>query len=373
MKRAMGTHLAGTAAVVVVLLGAAGPTAHAEVTDIRASINATVTELVNGAPSSTDTSVESYPGTSLVLPLEVFAGLGNFSGGFSEDHGGRGLATFTDPTLPTTTNPGEFGVESDCYSLREGLAYAVVSDATEVREISFVAAELGVEDDGQAHLVSSTVFVDGAVLIWGTDPERDLSGLSAEFDITVVQETGTNGQEEVFDAFLAVEGLPRGDVRMDHSRLLTALLGRADLLLAAGGASIAEIVADLEDVGVLHLVIMPAQEISYDYYVTPGVDFTLRANVRCRAVNLPDGTGVAAVFGRSFSELAALLNPVLTQVSGQQVQGAVNRVIEDSSLLPGRRGLRSSGCGALGVELPLAGVLGIGTLCAFRQRRRSWR
>ena len=366
MKRATGRWFDAAALVALMMsavVGAVTSSGHAEVVDIRAYLETTVTEMVMGEPASTDTSVESFPETSLTLPIEVFAGLGDFTGELDVPHGGRGLASFEDPTLSVTPNPAEFGVEADCYSLEEGVAYEVVSEAAEVRDVFFGVGELGGADDSEQQWVGSTVFVSGAVVVWSDDPERDLSGLIAEFDFTVVQETGTNGEEMVFEASLAVEGLPQGEVSLDYTSVLSAVLGRPELLLSVGGPATSGIVGQLEDIGSVHLVIVPAQEIDYAYLVTPGEEFKLRANVRCRSVNLPEGTGVAVVFGRPFSELAGVIDPVMAKPSGAAVQAAVNRAILETGPSTERGLMRSPLCGAFG-------LLGVGTLCGRHRRSR---
>lgn len=347
------------AGVALMVLAAVVPGARAEVTDIRASTSAVVEQTVAGEPGSTDTSVESFPDTSPSLPMEVFAGLGNYTGQTEELHGARALARFTDPTLSALANPGEFGVEAECYAVEAGISYEVVAEASEVRDVVLSSAELDLPGGGQEALVASTVFLEGAVLVWTDQPERDLSNLVAEFDFNVVQETGTNGEEVVFEATLAVEGLAGGEVGLSHSSVLSAVLGRPDLLLATGGPSVTELVGQLEDIGKVHLVIIRRQEIDYVYSVRADEPFRLRATVRARAVNLPGGTGVAAVFGQPFSALAGAINPVLAKRSGDAVQAEINRAIREGNVPAGQRMLRSPVCGAFGGEVALLGLVGL--------------
>ena len=151
----------------------------AEVTDIRAQIMSSSTEIVNGETGSTDLSVEDFPNTSSQLPIESFSGLGNFDGGDESDFGARGIATFRDPSLSPSANPGEWGVEADCYSLAPGTSYEVVSEITEQRDIVFTAADLNVSSDSEPVDVAVTgnIFTNGGLVVWSDDPSRDLTGL----------------------------------------------------------------------------------------------------------------------------------------------------------------------------------------------------
>ena len=108
---------------------------NAEVTEIRSQIVSTSTEFIDGVPGSTDESIEEYPGTSSQLPIESLSGLGNFEGSSEGEFGARGIATFRDPSLSAVANPGEWGIEADCFSLDPSISYEVMSQITEERDI----------------------------------------------------------------------------------------------------------------------------------------------------------------------------------------------------------------------------------------------
>lgn len=359
-----GFHL--TAGVLAILL--MSQRAGAEVLELRASVSSQATRISGDGSGSTDSSVESFPGTTETLPMRAFAGLGDFLGAFEIPHGARGVASFSDPARGLLINPGELGVEADAHSETADIAYEVVTDATETRSILLTPRDLFIPEPGISKDVTSTLFLEGGMLVWSADPERDLTGITAEIGIRIVQETSTNGEIAVLDVGLELRGQPGGAVTMDQQGNFTALLGGPQLLLASGDVLTASVVSALAAEGRLNLALVPAQPVRYRYAVIADEPFKLRLEVRCRATCLPEGTGVAVVFGRPFQELAGIIGKGPFDVSGDAVQRVVNRAIQDTPVPQAQPEASSLPlCGAFGLET--AALMGMLSVCGVTRRR----
>ncbi|NOX59101.1 MAG: hypothetical protein GXP29_09620 [Planctomycetes bacterium] len=349
---------------------------HGEVTDLRSQTTSSVSEIVDGEVGSTDTSIENFPATQSQLPIESFSGLGNFEGGQEAQFGGRGVATFLDPAASLFANPGELGVEADCFSLDASIAYEVESEVLETRDIVFTPADLrlpppttseladqGASDDSSDDVVVlGSVFVNGGILIWSSDPTRDLSGLQVELAVTVEQIGGSSATagEGLFDGGVEVNGAANGEIGVTSTGGISTLVDGPVLLLASNLPGIGSVVNQLESVGRVHLIVLLDQAIPYQYKARPSDPFSLELKATCRVRNLPDGTGVAAVFGRPFRSLAATISPVTSPKSADIAQDAMNQTISESSV-PGK-GTGNVGCGVLGICAPLCLILGLTSL-----------
>ena len=71
-------------------------------------------------------------------------------------------------------------------------------------------------------------------------------------------------------------------------------------------------------------MLIPVQELTYQYRAHPGEEFELLASVHVEVTNLPDGTGISAVFGRDFQALRRLIEEAFPGLDGQGTQSAVN-------------------------------------------------
>ncbi|HRX86199.1 MAG TPA: hypothetical protein P5572_14360 [Phycisphaerae bacterium] len=334
------------------------------ITEITASLEANVTELVGGQSGSTDNSIENFPLTSPTLPIEALAGLGDFSGEIELNAGGLAASAFADPTLPDDPNPGEFGVEAVVYSLNASTAYDGDAQSIETRTINLSAEELGVAAAGDEQLTFSTAFVEGAALIWTDDATRDLTGVTTEFQFRIVQVTSNGTETVVFESELTVAGQPDGEVALTNSSILNATLGGPEVLSGVGGADTQGVVASLADIGRVHVVLLPTQSVQYAYFATAGEPFELRAEASCRAVGVPGGAGAAAVFGRPFADLEFALTPFTGQAKAAKIQAVMNQAMRTAQ---SDGGTVSPLCGALGAETPL--LLFAGFCCARRRRR----
>ena len=354
---------------------------NAEVTEIRSQIVSTSTEFVDGVPGSTDESIEEYPGTSSQLPIESLSGLGNFEGNSEGEFGARGIATFRDPSLSAVANPGEWGIEADCFSLDPSISYEVMSQITEERDIVFTKADLasgsntGSGSDSQNPSEQSSddvavlgnVFVSGGVLLWTDDSNSDLSDVDVEMIVIVTQVGGSSetANQELFRATVNVDGSADGTIALSTQGGVFAISDGPGMLLASNIGGIDDVVGQLDATGNVHLVVLPGQVISYGYKAQPDDPFTLEAKVLCRVNNRAGGTGVAAVFGRPFRSLSAVIAPKISEESAALAQSAMNRTIEESTVPNLVETPVTRGCGAIGVCMPLMLLCG---LAASRRR-----
>ncbi len=352
----------------------------AEVVDVQATCETKVTELILGEQASSDISTESFPEPTPTLPLHALAGLGIYtteqvaiSAGSS---GGRGISDYYDPTLSGTSNPAEFGLEADSFSYDSSVAYEILSTVAEYRDLNMSAADLNVNSNGQEKSVKSSVFVSGAILIWGNQAGLDLSGLGVEFDFTIVHQTvditstGTQAGPEttVFDAHVTVEGTSGGQISTHHPDSIEVTVGTPALLMSSGEIEAAIAVAELESLGLAHLIILPQQRIEYEYTAVAGKDFRLSAYAYCKSVNLPGGTGVAAVFGRPFESLADLIKNEPKISSGERIQAVVNKTIEKTKATPDEPTSSAPICGLLGLETVALTLLGLFLMCTRHRK-----
>lgn len=354
---------------------------NAEVTEIRSQIVSTSTEFVDGEAGSTDTSVEDFPNTSSELPIESLSGLGNFEGSSESEFGARGIATFRDPSLSASANPGEWGVEADCFSLDPSISYEVMSEIVEQRDVVFTESDLAgnpiqsSDGDGQSPseqhsndiTVLGNVFVNGGILLWTDDSDGDLSDLNVEMVVSVSQFGGSSATagEELFRGSVNVTGAANGEISLSTEGGLFAITDGPGLLLTSNIGGIDGAVDQLNATGNVRLMILPGQSIPYTYAAQPNDPFTLEAKVSCKVNNRSGGTGVAAVFGRPFRALTSVVGPKISTASADLTQSAMNRTIAESTVPSQSDAPAARGCGAIGVCMPLMLLCG---LAASRRR-----
>lgn len=353
-------------------------TSRAEVLDVRGRISSEVTEQVDGQIGSTDRAFEDLPQTLAVFPIEAVAGLGDFTGEQGSSSGGRGVASLSDPQSAMQRNPGELGLEAEAFSIDPSVAYDAAADATEVRRIVFTAQEL--ETDQPRRVVSSSVFLRGAAVLWTRQPGRDLTGMSVSFDFRIIRDTGTNGGEVVFETGFEAVGSTGSAVVVTRGRDLTIQTGPPSILVDRLGDVVAPQADALGQIGDVQLVLLEPQELFYTYEATAGEPFELRAETRVRAVNLADGTGAGIALGRPFASLGLTIDPFTDQMSAESIQDVINDVIsgtgppDGNGASPGPPAGPPSGlvnlCGLFGAEMMLAPL---GLVTARRMRRHHAR
>jgi hypothetical protein len=130
----------------------------------------------------------------------------------------------------------------------------------------------------------------------------------------------------------------------------------------------------VEELGQLHVVLIPDQDLPYFYTATPDESFALEAKITSRTVNVPGGTGVATAVGRPFTDLSEGLDATTGLTGGESVQSALNaarETLQPADLAgPANANADNTGplCGAIGsANLALLGI----TALTLRLRGRG--
>ncbi|MCP4593923.1 MAG: hypothetical protein GY842_24580 [bacterium] len=360
-------HTTGTNRTILSLVCLAGGyvawPAHAEIVSIDATIRAEVQEFVGGEEGSFDSAFEEFGATSATLPIHVAARLLPTEGASTNAFVGAAFADFYDPAVSPNRNPGEVGLETDVYAPSAEVNFAARAVATETRRVVFNAEELLLEPGDTDREVISSVFVSGAVVIWWADSLLDLTGLSVELGVKVEKQTADadGDAEPVLEARLSVVGTAEGTLNVERRDGIFAVVGGTELISATAGFTESELLDELAGLGRVHIIIIPEQELPYSYPAEEDVEFDLRATFEAQTANLPGGTGVAAVYGRSFEELATMVAHLApTETRGAATQAAVNAAIAESESPRGGQQTSATRLGAFSGNP--CGVIGLGTL-----------
>lgn len=351
----------------------AAPSVNAAIIGFDARASTTVQELLDGQAASVSSDLQEWDGIADVLPLQAFASV--ITSELAGPGGARGQAVsdFDDPQRLDQPNPEEFGLEVAGFANVASVGYTVLSEGVERRIVLFtspganpeVPAEIEFDADGTL-LVSSRVYVSGAVLVWALDENADLTGISAELGITVTQDAATT---PVFSSGLELQGGAGGTLTSELNTPLVYELGGLELLVnESDEEAVEQVAAGLETVGTVAVVLISPQEHTYSYPVTADRQTLLTAEFALRVRNVPGGTGVAAVLGRPFDTLADFIENALPEVDGAALQASLNKSVEDRAV-----GLVNDGqgeavdrtrlCGAFGGEaLALLLLAGLGVV-----------
>jgi hypothetical protein len=309
---------------VLLVVAASGPSLGA-IVRTQARVETTVQELIDGAPGSVNADDGEFTADAADLPLSASATLTSTDLDGALVSLGQGFSEFADPARLDLPNPEEFALEVACYSNAESISYSVTSLADETRTVLFTRPGdprappeiiFGLRSTQQ---VESRVFLSGAVVLWSTNAEANLDELRAELTVTVTREGAAT---PIFETTLTVDGddetpSATGPIRFDRvdlSELETLGLDEATLT----------VLQQVEAVGSLLVVVIPPQEHAYRYVVTADEELTLNAGLEVRVRNAPSGTGVAAVLGRPFQDLADFIERGLPGVNGEVVQRSLN-------------------------------------------------
>jgi len=340
-----------------------------EVLDITAAITSEARELTGGEQTGMDTSIEQFPETSPVLPMHVFAALGDLVEGPPSEHGARGLADFDEPMLEAGVNPAELGLEAACFSLDVSVDHEVESRAEESRQIVLESADLRPVGVG-ARNAQSTLYISGAVLMWADDTLEDLSELASTLSVHVFQTRADSTEETLLEINMALRGTPDGSVHLTDNELLETMLGDAELITSLLGDEFADAVEALESLGRVHVLLIPEQTVEYRYAVEAGEPFALRLETAVRVAETPGGSGVAAVFGRPFQAIPDALPPRLSPRTTGRIQNALNEAARVRSAVGGQMPDPSAPlCGAMGVEMILLSLTAFPLVAAPWRRR----
>lgn len=317
----------------LLVVAASGPS-FGEIVRTQARVETMVQELIDGAPGSVNADDGEFTADGVVLPLSASATLTSTDLDGTLVSLGQGFSEFSDPTRLDQPNPEEFALEVACYSNAESISYSVNGVAAEARTVLFTRQgnsaappEISFGLDSTRE-VESRVFLSGAVVLWSTNAEANLDGLRADLTVTI-----TRGEDvtPLFETTLTVNG---GDI--NPSATGSIRFDRVDLFeletLGLDAASLT-VLQQVEAVGSLLVVVIPPQVHAYRYVVTADDEFTLNADLEVRVRNAPGGTGVAAVLGRPFQDLADFIERGLPGVDGETIQRSLNKAIADRELV----------------------------------------
>jgi hypothetical protein len=360
------------------VLAATAPSLGA-VVGTTAKVSTTVQELIDGVPGSVNADDAAFPSAGTDFPLAASATLRSTDLNGALVSLGQGFSEFADPTRLDQPNPEEFALEIGCYSNAESISYSVSSQALENRSVIFTrpgnpAAPPEINFGlASTRDVESRLFLSGAVVFWSTHAETNLDELRVELTVKVSRgDTPT----PLFETALRIDGRDAavsatGPIRHDRVGLdELAALGVDDTTLA--------ILRRVQDEGSLMVLVIPPQEHAYRYSVTADEELTLDADLEIRVRNAPRGTGVAAVLGRPFKELAVFIEKGLPGVDGAVVQRSLNKAISqrEMGLVPSPHTAQTIPtprlCGTGGVAMiGLCLSLGLGRIAARYGKRRA--
>lgn len=324
--------------------------AFGEITSISGAAFAEVREINIAGAGDEDRVTESFPGTSATLPLQVVAEL------FVTDEAAAAVAAqFADPRTLLQPNPEEFAINLALNSLSESVHYEANAYASETREVVFSAAEIPFAQPGGQAKVLGRLFIDGALTIFATDPNHDLTGANVRLLVTVRRTGGSLPNETVFAGEVGLRGGANGDATTEsQGSFPTARLIKSNLALF------------VTDFAAFHALIIPNLSIDYEYDVIVDEPFTLEARVQVLASNVPDASGVAAVIGTpvtaiqqvlALTEGAQVASKTLTALADERANPTGQPAFPGQSLFP-----ILPFCGAVGFEA----LLGLGLLAGLK-------
>ncbi|MEK6800160.1 MAG: hypothetical protein AABZ12_14455 [Planctomycetota bacterium] len=350
--------------------------ARATVVGAEARVTASVQELLAGQPASFNEDSADYNELATSLPLRALAEIRSTDLGGSLLGAGRSRGDFFDPTRLDQPNPEELAVESACSSNAADVSYLVTSTVTERRLVVFNAPTDGIEFRGDGtQEIRSTIFLSGAVVFWSAKPASESAAdpvvelslrVSRADDPDALYESRVRLAQGALGLAPVVEGTLSTEVA-DVERLRQ--LGVIEPSLS--------VLQPLEDSGSLLILIIPPQEQRYSYEVRADEPVTLVAELEARLTDVSEGSGMAAVLGRPFSELADFIELSLPGVDGQSVQRAVNKAVRNANPPrddvdhPAGRLLGDVVCGTFGAEalLLLFPLTAMGTSIRRRAER----
>ncbi|MFQ5489728.1 MAG: hypothetical protein ACE5GE_03300 [Phycisphaerae bacterium] len=343
-------------------------------------------EFVDGQAVSFDQSFEQFELTSADLPLRVASGLILPTADGAMKATAQGFADFFEPIVDRPGNPAELALEANVFSIDPAVAYTTSSSIEEVRTVRFSRRELVDLAVGEREVLSD-VFLSGSIIVWSQDPLGDLSGLSGVMEFVVEQVRTTRDpqtsemREEVVPLWvtrMGVNGRAGGSVDPFIEGLGTFLFGGPDLVRDLAGPNAPP--DDMDGMGRVWIMLVPSQVLTYSYRARAGEEFKLQASFSVEVSNLPDGTGVSAVFGRDFEGLGRIIEQAFGDLNGQSTQRAINLALAKApSPEPQRVPSTNQANGGAGRSAPMCGTLGglglaVVALSAFlvpvRRRRR---
>jgi hypothetical protein len=283
----------------------------------------------------------------------------------------QSFSEVADPARLDQPNPEDLALEAGCYANGSDVSYDVASAATENRDVVDVVfvrtsrpgvpREIEFGPDGTAE-IRSRVFLSGAILLWSTQEDTDLTAVVAEVLLSVTKDAES---ESLFEAGVSVSGSSAPEL---VGPLGTRELSVDDLADYGLDEASTETLRNVAETGALRIVAIPTQSHRYSYVVAADEEFVLAARLTIALRNAPGGTGAAAVLGRPFSNLADFVEQAIGGVDGASLERSLNKAIESGAVDPSiDPGIHL--CGNIGAELALMPA----PLAFLRVRRRSRR
>ncbi|MFO0839106.1 MAG: hypothetical protein U1D55_11355 [Phycisphaerae bacterium] len=288
------TQLAGATILAIAISAGASAT----VVSISGAARVQIQEIKLGQTTSTVSDEEGFPGGE-TLPLQVFKFL-DTPGDQSGQTGGAAAmaAQFADPLLQQP-NPEEFAVNLSLNSVPADLRYHGEAHLEENRQIVFNPGELFLRPAGSSASLVGRLFIDGALTVYATKPDADLSSSGVTLRVTVDKLVSGKSDETVFSGDVRLTGLSGGNARVDVS---------GDF--PAGSLILSDLSIFVSDFGVFRALILPNLQIDYSYPAIIGEPFTLRASVDVIADSVGGETGVAAVIGTPTDTIAQVIGAI---------------------------------------------------------------
>lgn len=339
--------------------GALFPTvAPAEIIGLEGSAAATLTEFRDGVPGDQTDVVDFFPRTQQQFPVRVFANLA----AAGEPAAAAAAAQFADPQQLVQPNPEEFAINLALNSASPFIYYTGQARTEETRTIILSSAELGGTAEGETVTVVGKLFIDGAIALYGPQPQHDLTGASVSVQVTIVRQVGEQ-LEVLLSGRAELVGQSGGAVEVVTSG---GLPGDTLILTQLGNAS--------DDFATFPTLILPQLEVNYAYDVVVGEEFKLTATVQVEAQNAASGVGVAALVGTPVDSIEQVIGLTVSDDAAAKTIATLREARQNPEqfVAPAEElgaGLLGGACGLFGVEF-LLGVAGLMGWSGARRVRR---
>ncbi len=336
------------------------------VRELSADISSNIQEFVNDAAESSDQATENSGVGGLEPPIQTRANLETLDDVGNTVARAIAVSEFRDPTEGGGgRNPEEISVEADCFSNDATTRYDLDSTVTETRIVVLSASELN--NPIGSRTVRSIFTASGAIFAWSLDADRDLTGLSGQLSIAVRRIDADGIETTLVDESVAITGGPDGGFTGQNSSGLLVFFGDLDILPDTGEAGFGDV--NLDAIAASRVGIILQQNINYEYDAVADEEFTLVATVTTSVSNLPDGTGVVAVFGRPFDDVLEIIEIGIPADSARVLEARLNKAITDFKAAdpPLSANTTSPLCGVLGFEM-IPMLMGGFMLCGTSRR-----